>query len=153
METNAALTDAEARAALAQVESGRSAAGRRVVTPWWFHPLLGAAFAAMLASLSLRGPVAVVVLVLSLAAQVALYVVYRRVTGLWVNLWNVDGMRRPTAVATVVAVLGAYLGSWFEHGLEVRGSAAVAGVALGVAYVVFWRWVDRRLAQLWSQRA
>lgn len=148
METDGSLDGA--RGALAQVQSGRDAAARRVITPWWFHPLLGAALAGMFAAFSLRGPVVVMVLVLSLAAQGALYALYRRLTGLWVNTWHVDGMRAPAAAATVVALLVASVGVALDQGLDVRGAAAVAGVVLGVAYVVFWRWVDRRLVSLWS---
>lgn len=150
MEKDAAVTDSMARAALAQVEAGRSAAARRVTTPWWFHPLLGASLAAMVASLSLRGLAVAVVLVLALVAQLALYALYRRLTGLWVNTWHVGGLRRITAVATAVCLLFLSLGVGLDRGAGVRGAAAVMGVVLGVAYVVYWRWVERRLVGLWA---
>ena len=150
METDDGMTDSAARAALTEVEAGRSAAARRVTTPWWFHPLLGAALAAMLAALSLRGPAVAVVLVLALAAQVALYALYRRLTGLWVNTWHVEGMRRVTAAATAVYLLLLALGVGLELGAGARGAAAITGVVLGVAYVVYWRWVERRLVALWA---
>jgi len=150
METNADVTDSAARAALAQVEAGRSAAARRVSTPWWFHPLLGAALAAMMAALSLRGPAVAVVLVLALAAQVALYALYRRLTGLWVNTWHVEGMRRVTAAATAVFLLLCVLGVGLDRGAGVRGAAAITGVVLGLGYVIYWRWVERRLVALWA---
>lgn len=35
-------------------------------------------------------------------------------------------------------------------GGEVRGAAAITGCVLGVAYVVYWRWVERRLVALWA---
>lgn len=140
-----------ARASLAQVQAGRRAAARRVVTPWWFHPLLGTALAAMFAAFSLRGPAVWVVVALSLVAQFALYVLYRRLTGLWVNTWRIGSTRRVTAAATAVAFLVVYVGVWLDLGVGVRGAAAAGGVLLGFAYVVFWRWVDRRLAELWSE--
>lgn len=150
METDADVTDSAARTALDQVEAGRSAAARRVPTPWWFHPLLGAALAAMLAALSLRGPAVMVVLVLALVAQVGLYALYQRLTGLWVNTWHVDGMRRVTAAATAVTLLLCVLGVGLDRAAGVRGAAAVAGVALGLGYVAYWRWVERRLVALWA---
>ena len=150
METDADVTGPAARAALAQVDAGRSAAARRVRTPWWFHPLLGAALAASVAALSLRGPAVVVVLILSVAAQGALYALYQRLTGLWVNTWHVDGMRRVTALATTVSLLLLALGVGLDRGAGFRGAAAITGVVLGVAYVLYWRWVERRLVALWS---
>jgi len=135
---------------MAHVEAGRSAAARRVTTPWWFHPLLGAALAAMLAAFSLRGPAFAVVLVLALAAQVALFALYRRLTGLWVNTWHVEGMRRVTAAATAAYALLIVLGIELDRGAGVQGAAAITGVVLGVVYVVHWRWVERRLVALWA---
>ncbi len=148
METDAEVTGSAARAALAHVEAGCSAAARRVTTPWWFHPLLGAALAAMVAAMSLRGPAFAIVLFLALVAQVALYALYRRLTGLWVNTWHVEGMRRVTAAATAAYALLLALGIGLDHYAGVRGAAAITGVVLGVAYVVHWRWVERRLVAL-----
>ena len=36
------------------------------------------------------------------------------------------------------------------EGAGARGAAAVVGVVLGVAYIVYWRWVERRLRTLWA---
>lgn len=150
METDEGVTDSVARAALLEVEVGRSAAARRVTTPWWFHPLQGATLAAMLGAFSLRGLAVTVVLVLALAAQVGLFVLYRRLTGLWVNTWHVKGMRQPTAIAIAVAELLGALSVGLDRGADVLGASAVGGVVLGVAYVVYWRWVERRLVMLWT---
>ena len=89
-----------------------------------------------------------VVLVLALAAQVGLFVRYRQLTGLWVNTWHVKGLRQPTATA-VAELLGA-LSVGLDRGADVLGASAVGGVVLGVAYVVYWRWVERRLVMLWT---
>ena len=42
------------------------------------------------------------------------------------------------------------VGLGLERGAEVRGAAAVAGCVLGVAYVLYWRHVERRLAAVWT---
>ncbi|MCW2607227.1 MAG: hypothetical protein JWO60_1920 [Frankiales bacterium] len=149
MENDSVLTGSAARAALTQVEAGRTAAARRIGTPWWFHPLLGTALAAMVSSLSLRGVAAAVVLVLALAAQVALYAVYRRLTRLWVNTWHVPEMRAATAAASALCLLLLGCAIALERA-GVQGAAAVVGCVLGVAYVVYWRWVERRLSTLWA---
>lgn len=112
--------------------------------------MLGASLAAMMAALSLPDPAAVVVLVVALIAQAALYTLYRRLTGLWIDLWHVEGMRGVTAAATAVCVLLIVSGIHLESSAGVRGAAAVTGIVLGSAYVVFWRWVERRLIVLWS---
>lgn len=103
MESDAPLSSADAAAALRQVQAGRAAAARRLPTPWWFHPLLGLALATMLGAFSLPPPAATMVLGASLLAQLLLYGLYRRLTGVWVNLMNIPGMRRPTLVAGATA--------------------------------------------------
>lgn len=150
MGTAGDVTDSTARAALAHVAAGRCAAAQRVTTPWWFHPLLGTTVAASLASLSLRGPGVAVALVLAQVAQAALYALYRRLTGLWIDTVNVDGMRWVTAAAITVSTLLCMLGIGLEHYAGVRGAAAITGVVLGVVYVIYWRWVERRLIVAWT---
>jgi len=111
--------------------------------------MLGAALAAMLSSLSLRGAAGAGLLVLALAAQVALYVLSQRLTGLWVNTWHVPEMRGATVAATAVRTLLLLVGVGFERA-DARGAAAAMGVVLGVAYVVYWRWAEPRLTALWT---
>ena len=59
---------------------------------------------------------------LALVAQALLYLLYRRLTGLWLNTFHIAGLKRATVLA---------------------------GVVMAVAYVLFWRWVERRLVELW----
>ncbi|MBT0771957.1 hypothetical protein KIH74_23650 [Kineosporia sp. J2-2] len=64
----------------------RAAAADRLVTPWWYHPVLGALLGVYLVAFSLGGTVVrLVALVLFGAACAALVDVYRRSTGVWVN--------------------------------------------------------------------
>ena len=137
--------------ALADVAAGREAAARRVATPWWYHPLLGLALAVMVGGLS-RGASGLVS-GLGLLALGLLLVLYRRLTGLWLNLWHVPGMRGAVALATGVTYAVLLAGSLLEHAAEVSWALVVTGAVLGIAYVVFWRWVERRVAQLWRQGA
>ena len=138
-------------AALADVAIGREAAARRVATPWWYHPLLGLAVAVMVGGMS-RGASGLVT-GLGLLALGLLLVLYRRLTGLWLNLWHVPGMRRPAMLATAVTYAVLLAGALLEHVAGVPWALVVTGAVLGVAYVVFWRWVERRVAALWRQGA
>jgi len=79
-----------------------------------------------------------------------LYALYRRLTGLWVNTWHVEGMRRVTTAATAGSLLLCVLGVGLDRGAGVRGAAAITGVVLGLGYVIYWRWVERRLVALWA---
>jgi hypothetical protein len=148
METDSSSGAADAATALQHVRHGRAAAARRITTPGWYHPLAGATLAATLGSGSLTGLARVGVLLGSLIALLGLLQLYRRLTGLWVNLLHVPEMRRATVLATVIALAVFAAGTWLEDGQGVRGALAGAGVLLGIAYVLYWRWVERQLVRI-----
>lgn len=133
--------------ALRDLDEGRAAAARRVVTPWWYHPLLGVTFFVMVAGLS-RGSTGLLV-GLALLAQGLLLALYRRLTGMWVNTFHVPGMQRTTVVSVLVAYALVTAGALLEHLAGVPFSLVATGAVLAVAYVVYWRWVERRLVELW----
>ena len=133
--------------ALHDLDEGRAAAARRVVTPWWYHPLLGATIFVMVAGLS-RGSTGLLV-GLALVAQGLLFVLYRRLTGMWVNTFHIPGLKRTTVLAVLFVYLLLAAGALLEHRVGVPYSLVVVGAVLAVAYVVFWRWIERRLVQLW----
>lgn len=133
--------------ALQDVRDGRAAAARRVRTPWWYHPLLGLALFALVAGMS-RGASGLLT-AFGVVALGGLLALYRRLTGLWLNTWHVPGMRLATGLATLVAYAATGTGALLEHAAGVPFALVVTGVLLGVAYVVYWRWVERRLADLW----
>ncbi len=144
MEKRAEVSGPTARAALAEVEAGRSAAARRVVTPWWFLPLQGVTPAASLAAFSLRGPVVQVVFWLAAAAHIASYPLDRWLTGLRARRQNDKGRRRKSQAAEgALALLVVVLGVSLDQGAGLRGAAAIAGVVLGVSYVVHARRIER----------
>lgn len=152
MEMNSSSGAAQSAAtALQHVRSGRLAAAQRITTPAWYHPLAGAALAAMLGSGSLTGLARVGVLLGSLVALLALFWLYRRLTGLWINLLHVPGMRRATVLATGVALTVFCVATLLEDVEGLRGALVVAGVLLGVAYTLYWRWAERQLVTLWRR--
>ena len=133
--------------ALQDLGEGRAAAARRVVTPWWYHALFGVSLFAMVAGLS-RGSDGLLV-GLAVVAQGLLLLLYRRLTGLWLNTFHIAGLKRATVLALLFAYAVLAVGGMLEHGLGVPFSLVVAGVVMAVAYVLFWRWVERRLVELW----
>ncbi len=150
-DASSSLSAEQAAHALAEVQKGRDAAARRLPTPWWYHPLLGLVLAVLVAGFALPMPARLVVMGLAVAAELAMFWLYRRLTGVWVDGTQIDGLQGPTAVATAVAIALLLLAVALEDWWAVRGGAVAVGVVLGTAYVVYWRWVERHLAQLWRQ--
>lgn len=139
----------DARAALADVQRGRAAAAGRLRTPWWFHPALGTALAVMVAAFALPPGPQLVLIAMALVAQALLYAAYRRITGLWLNLLRMPSLRRPVLLMMVGAYSLLGVGA-LVHLAGVTAALPVTGVAMGMGYVLFWRWVDRELAREWS---
>jgi hypothetical protein len=138
----------QAAEALAEVKQGRDAAARRLPTPWWYHSLFGLVMAVMVASFGLSQPWQQIVLGVAIAAEIALFWLYRRLTGVWIDATKVAGMRRPAAAACGVVVVLLVLAVALQ---DVPGVAVALGVVVGVAYVVYWRWVERHLVRLWRE--
>jgi ABC-type xylose transport system permease subunit len=150
METNQPVDAAAAAEALQHVHRGRQAAARRVTTPWWYHPVVGVTLAVLVGSASLPDPARTAAVVVSTAALVALLGLYRRLTGLWVNAYEVPGTRRATLLAILTALVVLALAAVLEDALDVPGPLLVAGVLLGAGYVLLWRWIERQLVRLWN---
>lgn len=150
METHRYPDADDAAAALQDVHDGRQAAARRITTPWWYHPLVGLALAAVVGSGSLPSPIRILALVAASAALLALFALYRRLTGLWINTLDVPGMERVTRLAMGVVFVVYATALAVEELLDVPGAMVGAGVLLGTAYTFYWRWVERRLIELWQ---
>lgn len=101
----------DAAASLDLVDQARADLADRLVTPRWYHPILGLVEAAFVVSLDLPSPWRFVLLVLGLAGLGALVRAYSRVTGLgaggdyvkWAVGWVVG------LVALVLAAMAAVL--------------------------------------------
>lgn len=106
---NAPGADYDPRDALAHVAASRASVADRLVTPWWYHPALGAILAAivLVSALDLHS---IVRLVVSLACAVGLGVLvttYQRATGLWVDVRNLGpvSLRWWSAYLVMIVVL------------------------------------------------
>jgi hypothetical protein len=121
---------------LAIVSDARAAVADRLMTPWWYHLILGLLVSAYVVALSL-GSVLVkgVTLVLFVGACGLLARTYRRMTGVWVSGFDVGGRagRWASALGILVGVLtGAAWGIayWTELRWPVWCLAAVALAAV-----------------------
>ncbi|MFG1924699.1 hypothetical protein [Cryptosporangium sp. NPDC048952] len=71
---------------LAAINEGRAAAADRLVTPRWYHPVLGILVAGYTVAYSLGNTIVRLVgVLLFLAACVVLMRTYRNITGVWVS--------------------------------------------------------------------
>lgn len=129
--------------ALRDADEARDHAAARLVTPWWYHPILGVAAAISLLGLALApdGQTSFWPIV-SIGIMVALIWAYRKITGVWVGPSQSGPRSRPIWIAYTIILVGAYVAA-----LMVRYTAAPAGLAvlLAVALVVVTVLLGRRL--------
>ena len=146
METQDHVELVDARLALASVAAQRRNAAGLLVTPRWYHPVLGVLVGGLMAIQSAHSWIvsgsSLVVYVLGLAALVT---AYRRQTGVWV--W---GLRRGPAgrIALLLALLLEFLlggAAALEFLAGIRGAFVGAGALAAVLVVVLGRRFDERL--------
>lgn len=128
MESNYSASDA-----LRDVATSRRTSAARVVTPWWYHPALGAAEAAIIVGLAVlpRSVWTWVLFVLAFAVIGAIVTAYRTMTGVWVAPENAGRRSRPLWVASGVAITACLV------------LAAVAGL---LGWPTWVGWVDALVA-------
>ena len=136
--------------ALADVDSARRSVADRLVTPWWYHPALGAILAAIMlvAALDLHNLVRLPVALVGAAGIGLLVAAYQRTTGLWVDVRNLGPTSRKWwlayAVIVVVVTGGSLVPTAANVALPVWLAVALAVVAL-VATIVLGRRMDDAL--------
>src|SRR5699024_2802740 len=137
---------------LAAVAGSRGAGADGLVTPWWYHPILGALIAAIVLvnALHLSNLVKIVVAVASAAGMGLLLSAYQRLTGLWVDMRHLGPVSRRwwLAYAVVVAVVVAVplLPAFTDRALPLWLAAVFTGTAF-VATIVLGRRVDAAMRE------
>ncbi|HJC29823.1 MAG TPA: hypothetical protein H9759_10545 [Candidatus Dietzia intestinipullorum] len=140
------------RDALADVAASRGSVADRLVTPWWYHPILGALIAAIVLvnALHLSNLVKIVVAVASAAGMGLLVSAYQRLTGLWVDMRHLGPVSRRwwLAYAVVVAVVVAVplLPAFTDRALPLWLAAVFTGTAF-VATIVLGRRIDAAMRE------
>lgn len=136
--------------ALADVDAARHSVADRLITPWWYHPTLGAIIAAivLVGALDLPNLVRLPVALLGAVGIGLLVGVYQRLTGLWVDVRNLGPTSRKwwlTYAVVVAVVVGASLIPTAVGGaLPAWSALSLAAVAL-VSTIVLGRGMDNAL--------
>lgn len=134
----------EAREALAAVAGARANAADRLVTPWWYHPVLGLLVAGFVLIYAFGNlPVVIIGIVLYFAGLGILVGAYKNKTGMWIS-----GFRAGAATPWTFALLGVYVAAMIAAILLARLTsldwvAWVAAPVLVVATIVIGRLFDR----------
>ena len=147
MESNAVN---EARKALAAIDGAKLNAAGRLITPWWYHPVLGLLAATFVVAYTTGGPVTMVVVGLVYFVGIGILVgVYKAKTGVWINglragkasWWTV-----PLMVIMIACLGGAY---YFHAVMGLQWPAWLAAALVFSAVNIFGRRFDTALrAQL-----
>lgn len=135
------------RRALADVAATRESVADRLVTPWWYHPILGVLLSAIVLvyALDLSNLVKVAVAIAGAAGMGVLVGAYQRLTGLWVDMRNLGPVSRRwwlAYVAVVIVVIGVPLLTVVTGWILPTWLAIVLTVSALVATVVLGRRVD-----------
>jgi hypothetical protein len=124
----------DAAKALAEVQTARSAMADRLVTPWWYHPALGLLYAGLVLAWGLLddGKARLLVAIPFFAGLAGLVVLYRRLTGVWVNGHEAGPAARwawAMGILYGVVLLAAHFGGRAGLGAEVLIALSAAVVA------------------------
>lgn len=139
----------DAVTALGDTTAARCRMAERVITPWWYHPVLGLAQAAFVLVLAWTSTLGILVGAAGiLGVALALKSVYQRTTGIWIGpdqLGPRSGRWFWALIALVLVVDALALFVWdteTSEGVVATGSAAVL---LGT--VLLGRTMDARLRE------
>lgn len=135
-----------ARDALDAISHARAAAADRLVTPWWYHPVVGLLFGGYFVLLILGGTTGVIIAVpLFLASLAFLRFAYKKRTGVWIS-GMVAGRLNRWSISLGVVVLAVVGAAYVMHDASgVVWPVWVAAAVTIVAVNVFGQIFDRRL--------
>lgn len=147
---NGSRPDYDPRDALADVAASRTSVADRLITPWWYHPALGAILAAIIlvSALDMNDIVRLVVSLACVAGIGALVGAYQRTTGLWVDVRNLGptSLRWWLAYLVVIAVLlGTALAPTFSDVRLPTWAAIALTVVTFLVTVVLGRRIDEAM--------
>lgn len=123
--------ESDAAQQLAAVAAARSAVAGRLVTPWWYHPILGLLISGYVVGMGFGDTVLRMVTVVLFVAGAALLVrAYKRLTGVWISGLDAGRAGRWAnalgALIGVIAVAAWLIGSYTDVRWPIWPLAAVA---------------------------
>ncbi|MFC8303574.1 hypothetical protein ACFUCV_07780 [Specibacter sp. NPDC057265] len=127
----------QARQALDAVAEARSAAADRLISPWWYHPVLGLLVAVFMLAFTTGGVAVQIAVGLAYFAGLGLLVsLYKARTGMWINGLTAGRASWWTVPLMLIMVLAMGVSYYFHavHGLHWPAwlAAAVVFVATNV---------------------
>lgn len=100
-------TQTDAQQALDQISSTNRSVADRLITPLWYHPLLGLLVGGLVAGYALGSTwVRLITLIVYVAGLVALRQAYQRTTGVWISGFRAGRARVWAIALAVVAWIG-----------------------------------------------
>lgn len=147
MESN---SSSHASDALSLVSGARAAAADRLVTPWWYHPILGLLIGSYFLASSLGDrTVQLIAAVVMLGGVGILVAAYKRLTGVWISGFRAGRASRWSYAIAAVLVIAIIAGSAVASSTSRTWPYWVTAVAMAVAVVLMGRRFDVALrAQL-----
>lgn len=135
-----------ARAALSSIDAARAVAADRLVTPWWYHPILGLLVAGYFPAITLCGVVGTVIaLPIFIGGLAVLVGSYKKLTGVWISGFAA-GRASWWTLILVFVILAAALAAYVLHAVSgVVWPVWVAAAVTFVAVNVFGRLFDTTL--------
>jgi fructose-specific phosphotransferase system IIC component len=136
----------EAQAALAAVQQSRSDMADRLITPWWYHPVLGVLVGGLITVATVGVPFQTLLGVIAVygAGLAFLVTAYRRKARVWASGW--DGgpkSRRTLTLLFAVVLVTTVVGAMASMGLEIRWAAPITGLVVAVFMTVWGRHFDK----------
>lgn len=149
METNSGASQSyDPAAALSDVAASRAAMADRLVTPWWYHVILGAnlGFLVAVVATAPTGLWFFAACAVSLLLSLLLITQYKRVTGSWISLSECGpGSRRLWLAFCVVIAVAMTAASVVRHQGGSDVWAAALAVICAVTTVIMGRRIDARI--------
>jgi len=141
------ITASEARDALAHLDDDGGRLAERMVTPWWYHPILGLFVALIVIAPALGSALSFVALALGVIGPLLLGAVYRRRYGIWPTGSGAGiGILLLVAAILVLSMLaGAFIG---YTDLPPWWAAVPAAVAFGATVLLGRRYDDALRGEL-----
>ena len=130
------------RQSLAAIEKARWKAADRLVTPWWYHPVLGLLTSAYLVAIILGNQITrFIALAIFLLGVAALVGAYRKLTGVWISGFSA-GKASQWAYSLVGLLILCGVGAFLLHDAGLDWPTWVAAALAFTGVIVLGRKFD-----------
>lgn len=143
MESNAELSPQAQLDAIGQVQSS---VADRLITPWWYHPILGTLTATYTVAFSLgNNLVRVISVVVFFASLGVLVQTYKRMTGVWISGFDAGRASRWAYALSASMVAGLLLSVLIAWNSSLAWPSVLIAAVMFILIIVFGRQFDNAL--------